>query len=124
MRQTKCKECKGAGYPNFNQCKTCKGTGEISVFTIQEFREGKVVLQSEGNKDEVIKVVNIAWPNTGLVGTSDYYGIGVDGNWYASSELSFWPNLPTQSVKIFLEEIEQEEKENKNSDNDTRGVKY
>lgn len=109
MRKTKCKSCNGVGYPMFNQCKDCQGTGEISVYTIQELRAGKVVAHRDGSKDDVKKLFQFVLNDfPGMNGDSSYYWVE-RRNWSASKQPP--DNRPTQSVKIFLEEIEQEEEE-------------
>ncbi len=110
MRKTKCKECKGSAVV---RCHHCQG-GEISVFTIQELRQRKVMAFIDGlSRDEMQDFLRKAFPDDKGVmsfGLCNFYGLDPDVRtgicWLGINETS----LPTQSVKIFLEEIEQEEK--------------
>lgn len=109
MRKTKCKECINGVVSEEYKCEYCQGTGEISVYTIQELRDGKVVAKSDGDAEISARVMNYADKTNGnWAGYKAYYwfenGIGTSAGERPK-------NLPIQSVKIFLEEIEQEEKE-------------
>lgn len=113
MRKTKCKSCNGrGGIMKLGEdigCSDCQGTGEISVYTIQELRDGKVVAKSDGDAEISARVMNYADKTNGnWAGYKAYYwfenGIGTSAGERPK-------NLPIQSVKIFLEEIEHEEKE-------------
>lgn len=115
MRKTKCKSCNGGQYEStggFKTCDYCDGTGQIEVFTIQELREGKVKTFSDGNFAELIKLVAIVFPEEKeTLSNKDkflFYNFQDNELWTASSMID--SPKPTQSVKIFLEEIEQENK--------------
>jgi hypothetical protein len=125
MRKTKCKECKGDGWKILHEtkCDQCQD-GEISVFTIQELRKGKVAVLNDSTRNHLIKLLEYAFPDN-LITLLEYafpdnpINPGGDGERYCSdpnrpynwtSHRGYNSNLPTQSVKIFLEEIEKEEK--------------
>lgn len=112
MRTTKCKSCNGRGIKpdladqDLEYCLDCSGTGEISVYTIQELREGKVAIRDH-TKEELIELfhyMNVEDMN--LFGYLPYYYI-LHGKYCGTVRT----DLPTQSVKIFLEEIEQKERQ-------------
>lgn len=110
MRKTKCKSCNGTGRPGILlQCSDCQGTGEISVYTIQELREGKVAVSWDYTNyaaiPDIKQVMKIAFPNSASPsGVNRFYFCESGSGWVGRDNT----NLPTQSVKIFLEEIEQE----------------
>lgn len=105
MRKTKCKSCNGVGYPLFQQCKECQGTGEISVYTIQELREGKVWCKNDGTVEDLSKIFR-----HGPKGMFKYYTFSDKVTTGILGTDSLSPDIQSQSVKIFLEEIEQQEK--------------
>src|ERR1700749_2666031 len=82
MRKTKCKSCNGVGTilnPGFDYpCTTCQGTGEISVSTIQELREGRVLADVQDLSYEEIRdfLFKIFPHDSSLMSTTlcKYYG--------------------------------------------------
>lgn len=108
MRKTKCKSCNGntigSNGPG-SECAHCTD-GEISVYTIQELREGKVWCKNDGTKEDAEKFLR-------YIGFPDYNPYGGCYGKNSADEWMCYPytDRPTQSVKIFLEEIEQEEEE-------------
>lgn len=88
------------------------------IYTIKDLAEGKVVLLNDGTPEEMFKILQAAFPNDGQVKNfedfEDYYETYLDDNYYIANSddpnewLSFGkePELPSQSTKVFLKEIE------------------
>ena len=113
MRKTKCKSCNGGWVPGVLENSKCPAKcdhGEISVYTIQELRDGKVAVINDGSICDLMAVLKMAFPSDVVPpdGSYKFY-------WASDNNLTWWSgyktDLPTQYVKIFIEEIEQEDKE-------------
>ena len=78
---------------------------ETNLFTIKDLAEGKCALVNDGFPEELRKVLNIAVIGSAnhYRGTSKYYWSPGDYHWNNGHTNTL--NLPTQSVKDFLKQI-------------------
>lgn len=79
------------------------------IFTCKDLSEGRVACINDGTIDELRKVLNFCFPNDKFEtfgSNSYYYLMNKIGDWDSSEKTDF----PTQSVKVFLKEIEEQEK--------------
>lgn len=86
------------------------GSGEDQkIYTIEDVRNGKCAIENDGTEQDIKTVVKYIFGSTPL-GAEKFYFKDVTGyGWESSSET----DLPTQSVKLFLSQIEGEKEDNK-----------
>lgn len=82
---------------------------ETQTYTIEDLREGRVAVVNDGTIQELRKVLKKSFPEDSpeASGSYKYYhrDITITNLWESSPTT----DLPTQSVKVFLKEIELEE---------------
>jgi hypothetical protein len=85
-------------------------------YTIEDLIKGKVAIRNDGTKDELIKVLSLAFPQDPFLKrhpdgkatngydmlAANFYYLGIDSTLYWERGSSS-PNIPVQSVKDFLE---------------------
>lgn len=78
----------------------------IKPYTINDLREGRVAVINDGTVDELNKVLEYAFPidGGGSNGKYKYYYVSEEDKdqWELDDEVT----IPTQSVKVFIEEID------------------
>ena len=84
---------------------------ETQTYTIQDLRDGKVAIFNDGTLEELKKILTIINPlNTESIGqiktTTDKFYFIKNDIWLS---WDYNTDLPTQSVKVFLKEIDLEE---------------
>lgn len=76
----------------------------MAKFTIKDLAEGRCAVKNDSTLEELNKVLKAAFPSSGraVCGDNPFYYKYIDGFWTSWYETE----LPTQSVKDFLEELE------------------
>lgn len=81
---------------------------ETQTYTIQDLRDGKVAVINNGSAKDLSKVIKMAFPND-LEINEGYFLYYFKGNFKDNWDCDNKTDLPTQSVKVFLKEIQDKE---------------
>ena len=76
-------------------------------YTIKDLSEGRCAVINDGTLEDLDRVLKLAFPQdpNKVVGACKFYFSIISTRWSATDDYDYL-NLPTQSVKLFLEELD------------------